>query len=77
MSWQKYYNIRSVEGIFPRVPGINLVIGWYIVFNEDSATPGRAAWWVSYRTEKNAIRGAERLYNREIGHLETAFELTE
>jgi hypothetical protein len=78
MSWQRYYQTWPHTRVYPaglaRDPE---VVGWSIVYNDDHEYPLALAYNKLYRTEKHAIRGAERLYKREIGHLETAFELTE
>lgn len=45
---------------------------WAIFYNEDNQNAGKVAYQMYYRSEKHAIRGAERLHRREHGAFEEA-----
>lgn len=49
---------------------------FYIAYNENTAMDGDWAYRVYYRTERHAIKGAERLYHREHGYFENIFDIS-
>lgn len=72
MSWKKYYTIEQISYFKP----FTLTLpqeAFVIVFNDDYQEPGIMAHIVYYRTERLAVRGAERLYKRTHGAFEEAF----
>jgi len=68
--WRRYYFVKQW---FVKEEGMRYLSAhgkWFIFYSDDSAAPNACAYYVSYRTEALAIRGAERLYRRQHGTFE-------
>lgn len=76
MPWRKYYKVECVTKVFLASHARDPEVSWGIYTNDNCENPDQPAYDVEYRTEKLAIRGAERLYRRVVGEMEEAIGLT-
>jgi hypothetical protein len=74
--WRKYYNVITITRVYPAGFARDPEVSWIIVYSDEcNDNAGRPAYEVEYRTERHAIKGAERLYKRTHGWIEEALGL--
>ena len=73
--WRKYYEVQERTYLNSGWLDERDNPCWVIVYSSGSENAHQTAYGKGYRTEKLAIKGAERLYRRTHGWLEEAIGL--